>query len=414
MKTPKLCLITEIFHPEDQGGQGQQAFVLARRLHASGVAVTVLTRRNFMRSAVSETIDCIDVTRLPPAGLLKGRGWAAVVPTLRFLCVLFIRLLRRRRDYDIILVQGAKAILVPTLLAGRLLGKPCIVKIDALAEFTQELTPESLARMGLREQSLIVRLWSDLRDALLQRAGAVVAISAELETALVARLGQTVRVVRIPNGVEMAHWKSQGPDKAVLRRRLGLPEGAIVIYTGRLSRAKGLMMLLQVWEQLVPNHAPCHLLIVGSGDRSFDGCETELREYARRSVLAECVTFTGQVDRVIDYLRASDVFVLPSDSEGFGLSLVEAMAVGLPCVSTRVGVAPEVIQTGMNGWLVPPQDHAGLRAALQTALSESLRWPDIGAAAQQSAAHFDLGRVTDAYVRLFDLVTSPGPERICV
>src|SRR5678816_4789092 len=117
--------------------------------------------------------------------------------------MLFVHLVRRRDSYDIILVQGVKAVLMPTLLAARLLGKRCIVKVDAVAELEQELTPESLARMKLREGATIVRLWARLRDALLRRAHATVAISAEIEAALVRRVGAATRVVRIPNGLEL-------------------------------------------------------------------------------------------------------------------------------------------------------------------------------------------------------------------
>lgn len=413
VKTVRVCLVTEIFHPEDQGGQGQQAFALARRLQASGVTLMVLTRRNYATSHMSELLDGVHVTRLPPMGLLKGKGWAAVMPTLRFLCVLFVRLVQRRRHYDVVLVQGVKGILLPTVIAAGFLNKRCIVKIDAVAELAHDLTPESLARMRLNERSRVVRGWSKVRDALLRRADAVVAISAEIEAALAPRLGQRERIVHIPNGVELQHRETRPLDKAALRRCLGLPEGVLIVYTGRLSRAKGLMMLLEVWERLAPDHPAAHLVLVGSGDRSFDGCEMELRAYAARADLAHRVMFTGQVDRVIDYLRACDLFVLPSESEGFGLSLVEAMAAGLPCISTRVGVAPEIIRSGVNGWLVPPNDDAELRSALQTALGNSQRWPEIGAAAREVAAHFDIDRVTSSYMRLFELVTSPAPERAC-
>jgi hypothetical protein len=92
----RACLITKIFHPEDPGGQGQQAFALARQLHASGVAVSALTRRNFAAANRSEMLGCVRIAPLPPSGLLKGKGWAAVLPTLKFVSFLFLRLLLQR------------------------------------------------------------------------------------------------------------------------------------------------------------------------------------------------------------------------------------------------------------------------------------------------------------------------------
>jgi glycosyltransferase involved in cell wall biosynthesis/O-antigen/teichoic acid export membrane protein len=412
MQALRLCLVTEIFHPEDQGGQGRQAFALARRMSAHGAAVTVTTRRNFAASAANEVIDGIRISRLPPTGLLKGKGWRAVPPTLCFLALLLLHLVRTRDSYDVILVQGVKAVLIPTLLATWLLHKRCIVKVDAVAELEQELTPESLAQMKLREGAMIVRVWARLRDALLRRAHATVAISAEIEAALVRRLGTAARVVRIPNGLELRDSPAL-EARSQLRRRLSLPDGLLVIYTGRLSRAKGLPMLLQVWARIARQHADAHLLLVGSGDRSFDGCEPELRKYVRAAQLDSRVTFTGHVENVHDYLHASDLFVSCSDSEGFGLSLVEAMAAQLPCVSTAVGVAPEVIRAPHEGWLVPVRDPSALRAALDDALSRRSALPAVGAAARRAvASRFDIDEVARHYLDVCREVGQPASPGI--
>jgi len=399
-ETARVCLVTEIFHPEDHGGQGRQAFALARRLRAHGAVVAVATRRNFAESNAGELLEGIRITRLPPTGLFKGKGWRAVPPTLWFLAMLFAHLVRRRASYDVILVQGVKAVLMPTVLAAWLLDKRCIVKVDAVAELEQELTPESLAQMKLREGATFVRLWARLRDALLRRAHATVAISLEIEAALTRRLGDRARVVRIPNGLEL---DAAAPcDRQELRRRLKLPDGLLAIYTGRLSRAKGLSMLLAVWTPIARANPDAHLVLVGSGDRSFDGCEQELREYVRRNDLESRVTFTGHVENVAEYLCASDLFVSCSDSEGFGLSLVEAMAAELPCVSTSVGVAPEVIRHGHNGWLVPVRDPAALSAALDQAIAQRSQLPSIGAAARRAvASRFHIDEVTRRYLDLF-------------
>lgn len=412
MQTQRICLVTEIFHPEDQGGQGRQAFALARRMSAHGAVVTVATRRNFATSTGNEVIDGIRISRLAPTGLLKGKGWRAIPPTLLFLTLLLLHLVRQRRSYDVILVQGVKAVLIPTALVAWMLRKRCIVKVDAVAELEQELTPESLAQMKLREGAKLVRLWARLRDALLRRAHATVAISAEIEAALARRVGAATRVVRIPNGLELRDSSGADCDRTQLRRRLGLPDGLLVIYTGRLSRAKGLPMLLEVWSQIARDRADAHLVLVGSGDRSFDGCEQELRDYVRAAQLESRVTLTGHVENVHEYLQASDLFVSCSESEGFGLSLVEAMAAGLACVSTAVGVAPEVIRNRHEGWLVPVRDPAALSAALHEALDHRNALPAIGAAARRAiASRFDMDEVARRYLdvcRELVQTTSPG------
>lgn len=402
-RTLRICLITEIFHPEDQGGQGRQAFDLARGILARDVSVTVVTRRSFKDTPRRETLDGIAVERLPPGGMLKGKGWAAAMPTTWFLLGLFAHLLSTRRHYDLLLVHAVKGILVPALLVSWLCGKPCIIRIDALADVEQDLTPESLAKMGWSDRNLMVRMWSRLRTALLQRADAVVAISSEIAAALAKRMGSSRRVVHIPNGIDLKHWSSSSGSKEELRRRLGLPQGVLITYTGRLSRAKGLVMLLEAWEQLAPRYPDTQLVLIGSGDRSFDGCEAQLQDQARRGGIESRVTFTGQVDEVREYLCASDLFVLCSDSEGFALSLIEAMAVGLPCISTTVGVAPDVLRHRLSGWLIPVRDAQALHAVLAEALDDPASWPAMGAAAQRAVtARFDLQEVAARYVKLFE------------
>jgi glycosyltransferase involved in cell wall biosynthesis len=405
----RICLLTEIFHPEDQGGQGRQAFELARHIRSRGVEIIVGSRRNFASSSSKDTLEGIEINRFDPTGMMKGTGWRAVVPTFAFLGKLLIFLVRSRHRYDLILVQGAKAILIPAIFASRSLGKGCIVKIDAIAELEEGLAPESLQRMGLSRRSVAVRLWMSYRDWLLRCADAVVAISDEMGAALAKRCGPEMWVERIPNGVDLRRWSPGLVDKRALRRRLGLPDGVLLSYTGRLSRGKGLRPLLEVWREIAPRHPGAHLVLVGSGARSYDGCESDLRDWVRDNGLDASVTFTGQVANIIDYLRASDLFVLPSRSEGFGLSLVEAMALGLPCISTAVGIAPEVMPTRASGWLVPVSDMPALRSAIEEALASRDSWPAIGAAARRAVlSRYDLDEVTDRYVALFRGLVSAG------
>lgn len=406
---PRVCIVSEIFHPEDQGGQGRQAFALARQLIRQDVRVRVVTRRNFAGSSRHEAIDGIDITRLPPTGLLKGRGWAAIPRTLYFLIGLFWHLIRHRAEYDVLFVQGVKGVLIPTFAATALCGKRYVVKIDAMAELEHALTPESLARMGLSRTSHLARMWSGVRDMFLARAAAVVAISAEIESELRRRFGSALTIVRVPNGVAL-NPSALGRSKAQLRRDLALPDGDIVIYTGRLSRAKGLITLVQAWTQVARHHPQAHLVIVGSGDRSFDNCEAQLRSHVAKEGLQSQVLFTGHVADVTPYLAASDLFIQCSESEGFGMSLIEAMAAGLPSISTPVGIAPEVIVERRNGWLARIGDVQKVTAAIEQAFADRVRWGEMSRQARAAvASKFDFAAVAARYIELFkQLVRDSG------
>ena len=107
------------------------------------------------------------------------------------------------------------------------------------------------------------------------------------------------------------------------------------------------------------------------------------------------------------WLQAADLFVFPSEYEGFGLSIVEAMAAGLPIVTTPVGAATEVVRPGSNGWLVPVADAPALAAALGEALAAREAWPALGAAGRAAVVErFGMAGVLDRYVELLGRLTA--------
>ncbi|NIS66188.1 MAG: glycosyltransferase, partial [Gemmatimonadales bacterium] len=126
----------------------------------------------------------------------------------------------------------------------------------------------------------------------------------------------------------------------------------IVTYTGRLVSYKGLPVLLSVWKRLHERHPSAVLVLVGGGSLDMHDCEEELKRYVRENGLSASVRFTGNVQNVEDYLRASDVFAFPTEIEAFGISLIEAMACELPAVSTPVGGIKDILRHEENGLIV--------------------------------------------------------------
>jgi glycosyltransferase involved in cell wall biosynthesis len=312
---------------------------------------------------------------------------------------LWFELMRSARHYDVLVVGGVKAILLPPLLVAWLLGKRIFVRVDATGEIEHAITPESLGKMGLRADSRLVRTWSQLRRRLLLRAEGIIALSTDVRAALLRQGIPLARIFDIPNGIDMTRCcPVSRSQQAALRTKLGLPAGPLFIYAGRLSRAKGLPLLIDAWQRVAAEHPNAHLLLIGSGRGSFDDCEAELRAVSSCPALVGRLTFTGHVENAHGYLQASDVFVTCSESEGFGLALIEAMACGLPCISTPVGVAPEVIDPGHNGLLVRVGDCDELHAALSSMLAQQASWPVLGAAARTVvAARYALEQVVSQY-----------------
>jgi glycosyltransferase involved in cell wall biosynthesis len=167
-----------------------------------------------------------------------------------------------------------------------------------------------------------------------------------------------------------------------------------------VTHAKGAARLVEAWPGLVAHHPDLFLAVVGTGKGSWDDCEDQVVEYVRTHQLQTHVALAGHSDRVQDYLQAADLFVSPSDYEGFGLSVVEALACGLPIVTTSVGVAEQIVRDGVNGFTCPPKQQQQLIEAMERAISARERWPQIGQQARESVRIFDLERVVDQYVLL--------------
>jgi glycosyltransferase involved in cell wall biosynthesis len=121
------------------------------------------------------------------------------------------------------------------------------------------------------------------------------------------------------------------------------------------------------------HHREAFLLVLGSGPE-----EQALKQAAGAGIL-----FAGRVEDVAPYLKASDLFILPSAAEGLSVALLEAMATGLPAISTNVGGAPDIIKHGQNGWLVPPDHPPALQTALLTLLGNTTLRSKMGKAARQ-------------------------------
>lgn len=172
----------------------------------------------------------------------------------------------------------------------------------------------------------------------------------------------------------MSKYTPQGAEQAqLLREELGYEEKKIVLYMGRLVPIKGVHHLLDVWPQVISEHDDAVLVICGSAKYGSD----QLTPYVRQLHLAgnrmpRHVRFVPYVPHsmVPAWYQAADVVVTPSaEQEAFGLVNAEALACATPVVSTRTGGIVEVIQHGVNGWLIEPKQ---LRKQLGTVLNKLL------------------------------------------
>ena len=398
----RVYWLTEAFYPPIVGGQELFAARVVRALADRGHQVSVITRQTAPPAPAAEMIGAVHVRRIAPAGILKGKGWRAIVPLLSFLMRLAFLLLRETKQFDVLIVSGVKIIplvVVPVCLIAR---KRCILRAESLFELHEAVSAESLESMNAVSGRGIGALADRIRRLMIRRADYVIAISAEIREQLLKRGVAEARIRQIPNAVDTESFHPVSlEEKQRLRSKLGLPlEKTVFVFSGRLSRAKGLPLLLEAWPALLERHPDLYLVIVGSGKLSFDDCEAFLREFVQAQGLQNSVNFAGESERVYEYLQAADLFVFPTEYEGFSLALVEALACAMPVAVTAVGAAPDLIRHGQNGFLFPPKDKAAMLTVLNLALEQRPRWPAIGEAARDSVAPFDLKVVADRYSEL--------------
>lgn len=167
------------------------------------------------------------------------------------------------------------------------------------------------------------------------------------------------RLVTIRNGISVAEFTPTSPGDESVRRRLGvLPDDFLIVCVARLSKVKGIDILLRAVARARRCGADCKCAILGEGPLKDD-----LKEQAKSLGLEGVVFFEGFRD-VKPYLQASSAFLLTSHAEGLPLSVLEAMACGLPCIVTNVGGNAEAVEHGISGIVVPPGAEEELAAAI--------------------------------------------------
>jgi glycosyltransferase involved in cell wall biosynthesis len=199
----------------------------------------------------------------------------------------------------------------------------------------------------------------------LRRADLVIALSHELKTSVVEIAGRATRVEVVPNGVDTNRFRPL--EREAARRRLGIPDDArLIVSAGRLHASKGFPVLVEAAGRL-----RCPELVVailGDPDSEADATRAMLAA-AESSGLGARLLLPGaqSPDRLAEWYAAADLFALPTSREGSPNVLLEALACGLPCVSTPVGGIPEVLGDPAVGMMTSPTVDA-FTAALQTAL----------------------------------------------
>jgi L-malate glycosyltransferase len=307
----------------------------------------------------------------------------------------WLRYLRRLRPDKVILAEGRfRELALGPVLASFVVtrGNVWLMQLHPPPLPTKENSPSrwGLLPFSLRERA---RVW-------LIRG--VLSVSQGVKDRLVRMYSYpTEKVEVVFNGVDAEHFVPASEEtRRALRRDLQIADDAVVVVsTARLDRTKRLERLIEAFGAVSTKRKDIYLLLTGEGP------ERDRLERIGRSVdNCDNIRFLGYVADVSEALQASDIYILPSDEEAFGIALVEAMSCELVCVATKTVGPSEIIEDGVNGFLTDVS-YDGVLNGLQRALQlEPKERQTLGRRARQKVlAHFRVENSVTKALRFLEI-----------
>ena len=221
------------------------------------------------------------------------------------------------------------------------------------------------------------------------------------------------------SGVDATRFRPDPVRRGIVRESLGVPmTDVVLLFVGRINRDKGVMDLARAFAILADRRADIRLLMVGPDEESLTGA---IRNVCSRHLAR--LHFCAYANAPEDFMTASDILCLPSYREGFGTVIIEAAAVGLPTVASRIYGVVDAVVDGKTGLLHEPADLDGLAGQLERLMSSPELRRSLGAEARARAVRdFSQSTMTsavlDVYSRLLDVaprkqtVTSTGAAQM--
>jgi len=368
----KILQITSTFYPV-VGGTEKVVLEISRGLVKKGHEVTVLTSDFYSDAPLGEReeIEGMKIIRFKNKYNLAGYGY----------CPDAMRWLRENfRKYDVVHSHGYNRYL-SEFAVSYLAGKIPVV-----------FTPHGF--IHTRKNILAKRIHDLFIGRKVGKADICTALT-KLDLKDYARLGvDSGKIVELPNGVDTKKYNRIGAKRIEsLKKKYGL-NNDVLLYVGRIHKSKGLQYVIKAIKDL-----DCKLFIVGPDG----GFKEELVRQIKEDRMEEKVVFSGKIsdeDLIASY-HASDIFVLFSEWEGFGLVVIEAMAAGKPVIVSDGGSLPFLVIEDKNGFIVPFRDIDLLKKKINFLLQNKKWGKLIGAFGKEFVKKYDWEEIVNQTLKIY-------------
>lgn len=357
-------LITTGIYPPDIGGPATYSKLLVDELPQRGIEVEVLSFG--------------EVRHLPKI--------------IRHL-VYFFKIFSKAKGVDVLYAQDPVSVGLPTMLVNVFLRKKFFIRIAG--DYAWE---QGVQRFGVKDDldtfslktnyGWIVNFFKKVQTWVARRANKIIVPSYYFKTIIFNWGIKTEKIKVIYNGINLPnHLGVRHPSRGE----------KVILSVGRLVPWKGFKVLIEIMPNLLEKSPSLRLMIVGSGPQ-----QSELEELIKKLKLEERVILTGQLSRedLLELKNKADIFVLNTHWESFSFDTLEAMAVGLPVVTTKIGSLPELIEQNQEGILVEPDDREAIAEAIQKILQDDIFRQTIVQNAYEKSKQFSLQNTLDNLEKL--------------
>lgn len=405
MERPRILILT-VYYPPFLGGVETHAKNLACYLQINGYSVNILTKKIHSDTPWRENSNGIDIYRVPPSGgRSTARKWL-MIPIALF------AMIRLRRSFDLIYCPGYQGIGIAAIMAGRFLKRPVVLRAGNLGVLSCRNWDPLLAHWKIRNPGYLISAMKRFVRRVYASATSFACICREIEREALECSIPRSKVRYLPNSVDCDTFRLPEPgEKDRIRTEEKWPIDKILcMYVGRLSIEKGILDLLDAWSRI--EDADALLVVVGpdmTGHHMDAG--SMVKERVSRLRLADRVILHGPSTDIPRLLRAADLFVQPSHYEAFGISVLEAMATGLPVVASRVGGMLDYLVDEGNALFVAPKSPEDIAAKLRRMIGDPTLRERLGREARRTAAgSFHDTVIHEGYARLLQDAVSTRSE----